>query len=330
MLCALPENRERSRPQRKNGPVIETCKKCGAVNEGHAETCCFCDAKLPEAERVLAAAGRAAPARDNLATQVDWRREVSHRLKAYRARQNRPCADNAQPTLPFSTGPSKSDSNGSYTAPGDVEHELADERASVLAPDGAAEANLPPSRTPRSDRVERVEIAVHQPALDFAGTEVYHPSPRASLYPVAELGERQRAGLLDAAFLLLAYAGVLGLFRSLGGHFSFGRLDLLVYAVTTVLFYAQYFALFTALGGSTPGMLLRRLRVVSFDGSAPTPRQLLWRSFGYLISVGTVLLGFLWALWDEDRLTWQDRISQTYLTHCPEHLGESESPRGAL
>ncbi|MGA2899710.1 MAG: hypothetical protein ABSF40_05715 [Candidatus Acidiferrales bacterium] len=26
------------------------------------------------------------------------------------------------------------------------------------------------------------------------------------------------------------------------------------------------------------------------------------------------MLGFLWALWDEDRFTWQDRISQTYIT----------------
>jgi hypothetical protein len=41
---------------------------------------------------------------------------------------------------------------------------------------------------------------------------------------------------------------------------------------------------------------------------------MLWRSFGYLISAGTFMLGYLWALWDEDHLCWQDRISQTYLT----------------
>src|ERR1700677_3790041 len=37
------------------------------------------------------------------------------------------------------------------------------------------------------------------------------------------------------------------------------------------------------------------------------------RSFGYVLS-GATLLGFFWALWDEDRFTWQDRISQTYIT----------------
>jgi uncharacterized RDD family membrane protein YckC len=147
------------------------------------------------------------------------------------------------------------------------------------------------------------------------------------LFPVAELAERWRAGLLDLAFLVLSYGGFLALFASLGGRFTFGKFAALVYVATLALFYAQYFALFTLFGGATPGMLLRGLRVASFDGGEPTPRQLLWRSFGYLVSGGTVLLGFLWALWDEDRLTWQDRISQTYVTRTT-RLGESE-PLGA-
>ena len=91
-------------------------------------------------------------------------------------------------------------------------------------------------------------------------------------------------------------------------------LTLAVAGATFALFYAQYFALFTVFGGSTPGMMLRGLRVVSFDGGIPTSRQMVWRSFGYLISAGMCFLGFVWALWDDDQLCWQDRISQTYLT----------------
>jgi uncharacterized RDD family membrane protein YckC len=93
---------------------------------------------------------------------------------------------------------------------------------------------------------------------------------------------------------------------------------LAVAGATFALFYAQYFALFTVFGGSTPGMMLRGLRVVSFDGGIPTSRQMVWRSFGYLISAGMCFLGFVWALWDEDQLCWQDRISQTYLTPIEE------------
>ena len=131
---------------------------------------------------------------------------------------------------------------------------------------------------------------------------------------MASLPERRRAALLDTALLLFSYGGMLALFIALGGRLGFNKLDAVVTVATLVLFYAQYFALFTVFGGSTPGMMLRGLRVVSFDGSVPTSRQMAWRSFGYLISAGTCFLGFLWALWDEDHLCWQDRISQTYLT----------------
>jgi len=117
-----------------------------------------------------------------------------------------------------------------------------------------------------------------------------------------------------AVVLLFSYGGMLALFTVLGGRIGLNKFDLLVTGATLLLFYAQYFALFTMFGGSTPGMMVRGLRVVGFDGSAPTSSQMSWRSFGYVISAGTCFLGFLWALWDEDHLSWQDRISQTYVT----------------
>jgi uncharacterized RDD family membrane protein YckC len=91
-------------------------------------------------------------------------------------------------------------------------------------------------------------------------------------------------------------------------------MDAIVYLTVSYLFYAQYFFLFTTFAGATPGMQLCGLTVVRLDGSLPDTRQLLWRSFGYLLSGGTLMLGFLWALWDEDLFSWQDRISQTYVT----------------
>src|SRR5207302_423808 len=45
----------------------------------------------------------------------------------------------------------------------------------------------------------------------------------------------------------------------------------------------------------------------------PAPRNLLLRAAGYMLSAGTFFLGFLWSMWDEDELTWHDRISHTYL-----------------
>jgi len=136
----------------------------------------------------------------------------------------------------------------------------------------------------------------------------------AGQYPVAPIEERRISGLIDSACLFFACGGFLALFGSLGGHFAFSKLNAAVYAISFAIVYLQYFALFTVFGGTTPGMMLRGLRVVDFSGEEPSPRQLLLRAAGYMLSAGTFFLGFLWVQWDEDELTWHDRISCTYLS----------------
>jgi uncharacterized RDD family membrane protein YckC len=137
------------------------------------------------------------------------------------------------------------------------------------------------------------------------------------LYPVASLDERRFAAFVDAACLLFAYGGFLALFGSLGGQFTLSKLSAAVYATSFIIVYLQYFALFTIFGGTTPGMMFRGLQVASFTGDAPTSRQMLLRSAGYVISAGTLFLGYFWAWWDEDALTWHDRLSRTYLSVSP-------------
>jgi uncharacterized RDD family membrane protein YckC len=72
------------------------------------------------------------------------------------------------------------------------------------------------------------------------------------------------------------------------------------------------------------------IQVASFTGDAPTGRQYLLRAVGYLLSAGTCFLGFLWVLWDEDGLTWHDRLSKTYLARIEPLMEENAShPLGA-
>jgi uncharacterized RDD family membrane protein YckC len=140
------------------------------------------------------------------------------------------------------------------------------------------------------------------------------PSERYGIYPVASLDERRMAAVIDVVCLLFAYGGFLTLFGSLGGQFTLSKLSAAVYGATFAIVYAQYFALFTVFGGTTPGMMFRGLQVASFSGDQPTPRQMLLRTAGYVLSAGTFFMGFLWTWWDEDTLTWHDRLSRTYLS----------------
>jgi len=236
--------------------------------------------------------------------EPEWRREVSDRLHAYRVRRHGESAAALQSALPFE------DDAGSAIEEADALPKYAPPAPEMRSPNR------------RRSRTERVEISIPRREITYPTAEARRPSAARpgfgasldALFPIAALGLRRRAGMLDIALLLFSYGGMLALFWALGGRIGFNRLDVVVTCATLVLFYAQYFALFTIFGGSTPGMMLCRLRVLSFDGSMPTSRQMVWRSFGYLVSAGTCFLGFLWALWDEDHLCWQDRISRTYLT----------------
>lgn len=134
------------------------------------------------------------------------------------------------------------------------------------------------------------------------------------LYPVASLEDRRIAAVIDLVCLVFAYGGFMALFSSLGGQFSATKLNAVVYAATFAVVYLQYFALFTIFGGTTPGMMFRSLQVASFSGASPSPRQYLLRSIGYVLSAAAVFAGFAWCWWDEDHLTWHDRISRTYLS----------------
>jgi uncharacterized RDD family membrane protein YckC len=166
-------------------------------------------------------------------------------------------------------------------------------------------------------------------AEDHAGLseDAELPLP-AQLYPVATLDERRGAAFIDAACLAFAYGGFLALFGSLGGHFTFSKLNTAVYFFTFAFVYLQYFGLFTIFGGTTPGMMIRGLQIATFSGEEPTLRHLLLRALGYVLSAGTLFLGFMWALWDEDALTWHDRLSGTYL-RTPEVHADLEATHPA-
>jgi uncharacterized RDD family membrane protein YckC len=288
--------------------VIKTCQHCGAVNGDPTDVCCFCDAPLGALGRSSLSRRVSTPTEGNLAVEPEWRREVSSRLQDYRARRRGGAVADLQTDLPFENDtPDPFESSGARTL--------------VASP-----APSKQTRGSRKLRNERFEISI--PTLEtasaashahwHAGSRPGADSAHAHLYSVASLPERRRAAIVDVGLLLFSYGGMLALFTVLGGHVGLNQLDLTVVGATFALFYAQYFALFTVFGGSTPGMMLRGLRVVSFDGGIPTSRQMVWRSFGYLISAGTCFLGFVWALWDDDQLCWQDRISQTYLAPIEE------------
>ena len=70
-------------------------------------------------------------------------------------------------------------------------------------------------------------------------------------------------------------------------------------------------------GGQTLGMRPWRIRVATLDGR-PATRVALWRRYAIgTLSLLAAGLGFWWAWFDRDRMTWHDRASGTRVARMP-------------
>jgi uncharacterized RDD family membrane protein YckC len=278
--------------------------------------CHFCD--HPE---ISSLAESPASTQGNLALRLsgeeEWRGELNQRLQAYRARRRKAFPNEAQTELPFESRQATAAVAVQTEDPQTTAHDPNDDFAFTIA------IGRPPQKAEPDD--PRLLIDVSLPPLAEEQEEAPEPPEESpsDLYPVATLRERRRAALIDAACLAFAYGGFLALFGSLGGEFTLSKLSAVVCFSTFAFVYIQYFGLFTIFGGTTPGMMVRGLQVASFTGDAPTAQQLFWRTAGYIISASTFFLGFFWALWDEDAMTWHDRLSRTYLA-IPETFADAE------
>lgn len=163
---------------------------------------------------------------------------------------------------------------------------------------------------PLEFRPERrpVEIVLHSGEPEADAEESIDAAPK-----VAPLGRRITAGMLDALVLSIAGAAFFLLFRASGGRLDRQPASLAIVAFTVAFLVAFYFTAFTALAFATPGQSAAGLRVQTLDGAPPTVRASLWRGTGYLVSAVSLMLGFVWAVFDPDHLTWHDRMSHTCL-----------------
>ena len=185
----------------------------------------------------------------------------------------------------------------------------------------SAEPKEDRARKPRTPRQGARRGPSPQQSLDFF--EVNGPGrgdpigPPVQIYtdaPVAVPSHRAIAACADGSLVALAAGVFIGVFVAAGGTIEFTRqtVPLLIAAlVVLALFYKLLWAL---AGGDSPGMRFAGLRVVDFDGRPPSRDQRVVRQTVSLLSLGSVGLGILWALVDDESLTWHDHISKTFPT----------------
>ena len=181
-----------------------------------------------------------------------------------------------------------------------------------IAPSVAPPLRQQPSPT---RRVRHHKVIPGQQSLEFV-TRSMKPADGA-IYcdaPVAIPAHRAMAAALDGSMILIATAIFGIIFYLAGGQVLFNAKTWPVLVAVVAAFVVLYEILWCMADGDTAGMRWARLTLVDFDGQRPRRKQRFYRLASGILSLLAAGIGLLWALVDEETLTWHDHISKTFPT----------------
>ncbi len=188
----------------------------------------------------------------------------------------------------------------------------------TLSPAWRPAADTPTRATARrSTRSTRRVASDSQQELDLQEQGEAQANSAETLYcdaRVALTPQRVLAAVSDGAAVILGTALFLGLAAWSGVDFAIrGNVYWLPLAIAVVVA-VLYRGIWCLVNRDTPGMRLAGLRLVDFDGRTPRRDHRIVRQFAGVLSLVSAGVGLIWALVDEESLTWHDHISKTFPT----------------
>ena len=136
--------------------------------------------------------------------------------------------------------------------------------------------------------------------------------------PLAGFGRRTLGYFIDLViiFLLLGIIIPVAKYINVNAYRSAGYgggedFFIIVTFLFVNFFIVSYFTWFHAEGGQTPGKRVMGIRLVSLYGNEVGFTRSVFRSLGYYVSYVVFCAGFIWALFDQNRQTWHDKLAGT-------------------
>ncbi len=135
-----------------------------------------------------------------------------------------------------------------------------------------------------------------------------------SLLPpqTAPMHLRAMAATVDGLLVVAGFVASVAAFARFAGPIAVGLPLAGAAAAVLVGLYLLYQFLFFTLTDQTPGMRYARIGLCTFSDENPTRRAMRKRVLAQVVAVAPMGLGVAWALLDEDRLGWHDRMSRMY------------------
>jgi uncharacterized RDD family membrane protein YckC len=150
----------------------------------------------------------------------------------------------------------------------------------------------------------------NDPIEPLGGVGASH-SPQIPL-KTAPLEDRIMAGIFDLALIVAAFSVFVLVFVACTAHPPTGKPALLGSGLVLAGFCLLYQYLFFKYAEGTPGMRYAKIALCTFDDENPTRKEMCRRVLFLVLSAAPLGLGFAWAWFDPDRLSWHDRLSRIY------------------
>ncbi len=192
-------------------------------------------------------------------------------------------------------------------------------RSRSMAEMRASEEYRPQKPAPRAQRKDQTREL--QANFDFVAAPPEPPTLKTGVVgqvscpqTVAKPIHRCLAGAVDAAAILIAFGVFMGTASLCGASFGEGKLVPFVLGANLAAFAVFYGVVCLIMRHDTVGMDMVQLQLVTFEGHPVDARTRLVRFMTSLVSIGAAGLGMIWALADEENLTWHDHISKSFPT----------------
>jgi uncharacterized RDD family membrane protein YckC len=204
-------------------------------------------------------------------------------------------------------GLSASQSGASYVAPYAYPRE-------AVQPAADRPLSTPQLRSSAVATPVRQKKVEQQAKPDFNQAAVNDADPaNAPLHGLAPLSDRCMSALIDGILVAACFLLSVLVFTACTTHPPSGRGALAIAGIVLGALATFYGWLFMSYGGgSTPGMRYARIALCSFADDNPTRKELQNRIPATALALLPLGLGLIWALMDEDKLGWHDRMTRTY------------------
>jgi uncharacterized RDD family membrane protein YckC len=170
---------------------------------------------------------------------------------------------------------------------------------------------------PSAARQRPRKVIAGQQSLEFSPNVRSARAPEGAIYcdaPVAVTPHRAIAAALDGSMILISVALFGVVFYLAGGQIVLNAKTAPLFLAVLTALIALYRLVWCFTEADSPGMRWAHLGLINFDGQPPSRKQRLSRAASGFLSLAAGGLGLLWALVDEETLTWHDHISKTFPT----------------